>query len=131
MRLAPLLAVLVCLAFEEARSDTWYSTRPRTGSPCASWEWRGYAAAGFMFFRVFTPDSTVAITQGDWASRVRCRCLDSSMRYGPWSPISATHIPTGLWALWMDMGLRSGSGALTMTVSGIAATEASWPDSLR
>lgn len=104
--------VLALLLFAAvAHADTWTATRPRTGSPCESWEWRAYDPSGFMFFHALTPDSTVVINQGDWASRTKCRCFDFQHR-SAWSPMSATHIPRGLWNQWAHMGVLTGKGGL-------------------
>lgn len=131
MRAALLLALL--LAPVTASAVTWYVERPTTGSPCASFEWEAYETSGFRFLHVLTEDSLVAIEQGDWPSRVRCRCWDDAdpRRIGPWSPISATYVPRGLMQTWWDAGERVGMAGLTMVVAFTYSVEAAWPDSLR
>lgn len=132
---ASLTSVLLLLATDAsaAAPGAWHWSPPKTGSPVAQYVVDVRDVWGTRLLLTSTPDTTVVLP--DWtahvAVRLRVYAVDDAWRAGPYSPWSDLWIPREWSGLWATMGTKARYSALTMTVVGIQALQAEWPDSLR
>ena len=109
-------------------------------SPSANLPADGYynvrfrSAWGDTLHTAATADTFLAVdeTRG-WASmvpyRVDVQGCTAEGYCGEWSPVSVLWIQPRWFALFFDMGARTGKLPLTMVVGGAQALVAAWPDS--
>jgi len=109
-------------------------------SPSANLPAGGYynvrcrSAWGDTLYYGSVPDTTFAAdeTRG-WAAmvpyRVDVQGCTAEGYCGKWSPVSVLWIQPRWFALFFDMGARTGKQPLTMVTAGAQALVAAWPDS--